>query len=117
MSDPTRPPSKGASEESTKALSRVWPDWFSARRLIDFARRLYSLQSSVARLEEDCKTLRNDIAVLQQQQAAQSQQLEILARFVETAINERIDIKAENAAYRVLASLQRLPKREEPEKP
>ena len=35
----------------------------------------------------------------------------MLIRFVETAINERIDIKAENAVYRILIEKQ-LPKRE-----
>jgi hypothetical protein len=53
--------------------------------------------------------MRVDIAALQREQAVQGKQIEMLANFIQTSINERIDIKAENAAYRALASLRRLP--------
>ena len=94
-----------------------WPDWLSARRFLEFARKFYSLQTSVTRLGQDCQALRKHVATLQQQQAAQTRELALLVRVVETAINERIDIKAENAAYRILAGLQHLPKRDEKEEP
>jgi hypothetical protein len=53
---------------------------------------------------------------LQRNQAVQSRELEILARFVEALIRERVDIKVEHAALHI-HSVVRTPKPGEDEKP
>lgn len=86
-----------------------WPEWLSFRRFARAVRQIWSLNESVAALKRDSQQMRADIAALQREQAAQGKQIEMLAGFVQSAINERIDVRAENAAYRILASLRHLP--------
>jgi hypothetical protein len=101
----------------SKQVGRFFPDWLSFRRFAQAIREIWSLNESVAILKKDNEQFRFDIAVLQREQAAQGKQIEMLIRFIDTSISERIDMKAENAAYRILAGLQGQQKKDEDEKP
>jgi hypothetical protein len=98
---------------SRDPAGRFWPKWFSFRRFGEAIQQLLALNNSVQSLKSDNERIRAEIADLQRIQAAQAKQIELLIRFVQTAINERVDLKAENTVYRVLSGLQRLPKPDE----
>jgi hypothetical protein len=64
---------------------------------------------SAAAPNGDCESLRVEIEALKAEQEAQGRQIDLLIRFVENAISKEAELRAENAAYRILIDLQRRP--------
>jgi hypothetical protein len=90
-----------------------WPEWLTPKRFADFAVKIVRLTKSVDDLTRKNKELEAAVAELQRNQVAQSKEINILVRFVESAIHEGIEVKAENAAYRILSVMQRSQKPED----
>jgi hypothetical protein len=70
---------------------------------LEFARNVYQLEQSVRQLVEDNKELRVPLLRLQEQLSEHNGQLQTLTSFVQSAIGEAVERRAEEAARRLLA--------------
>lgn len=101
------PADPGKPQETGTASGKLWPRWFTFRRLVEFAKDFLILRRTVAALERKSEKHAAEVADLQLQQAVQAKQIDMLVRLVEASVAERIELKAENAAYCIITGMQR----------
>jgi hypothetical protein len=104
---PGNPEENGRIRGGGKSSGKFWPEWFTFRHFVEFAADILRLRRSVAALERKSDELEAAVADLQLQQAVQAKEIDMLVRLVEASITERIELKAENAAYRIIIGMQR----------
>jgi chorismate synthase len=93
-------------EPKGEAKTESWTDRLSVRRIAGFLRNVVTLESSVCQLTTENRDLRSQIAELQRQQDRQGGQVDILAEFVRSSLQDRIDSQVERAVIRALVRLQ-----------
>jgi hypothetical protein len=104
-SDPAEP--SGASSPPGGGGSRggsSWPEWL--KRIAQTANNIISLERAVAQLQLDNVDIKRDIDEIRRTQEVQAKQIEMLSDFIRLALDERVKLIAENAAYRVLIGKQ-----------
>ncbi len=74
----------------------------SLRRIGDFVSNVLQLERNIASLKEDNKRLREELKAIQRQVNEQEGQLKVLLTFVQTALHEQVDSRAERAAVRAV---------------
>jgi len=76
-----------------------FPSW---RRIGDFVANMLQLERSVDSLKEENKRLREELKAIQRQVNEQEGRLKVLLTFVQTALHEQVDSRAERAAVRAV---------------
>lgn len=78
---------------------------FSIRKIGEFLANTLRLERDVTNLKEKVKKLEVQVSAMQRQADEQSGQMKQLGAFVHSALNERIDARAEQAAMHLFKRL------------
>lgn len=96
----------GEDEPNPADEAGFWPKWLTPRRIAEFAGNVWRMEKAVDALKEEQRELRAEVDAFQLQMAVQARQLEVLSTFIQTSLNDRIDMKAENAALKALMTFR-----------
>jgi predicted RNase H-like nuclease (RuvC/YqgF family) len=91
------PAESGGQPDLTKEQKQ---DFLSWRRIGEFVRNILRLERSVEALKKENKELDGRVITLQRQVDEQAGQLKVLLDFVNKALDERVESRAEEAAIR-----------------
>lgn len=89
----------------SKELESEIPSW---RRIGEFVRNVLRLERSVEALKQENAELNQRVGALQRQVDEQAGQLKVLVDFVNNALGERIDSRAEEASIRAFERMASL---------
>lgn len=88
-----------------KELESELPSW---RRIGEFVRNVLRLERSVEALKNENSELNRRVGTLQRQVDDQAGQLKVLVDFVNKALDERVDSRAEEASIRAFERMATL---------
>jgi septal ring factor EnvC (AmiA/AmiB activator) len=103
VTGPNEPESEAPRQPETETDQWKFPTW---RRVGDFVSNVFQLERNIASLKEDNKRLREELKAIQRQTNEQEGQLKVLLNFVQTALNEQVDSRAERAAVERMVSFR-----------
>jgi hypothetical protein len=91
--------------ELPKGSENALPSW---RRVGEFVRNVLRLERSVEALKKENAELDRHVSTLQRQVDDQAGQLKVLVDFVNKALDERVDSRAEEASIRAFERMASL---------
>jgi hypothetical protein len=99
MTEPGKQDQEASRPSAQESDEWKFPSW---RRIGDFVANILQLERSVDTLKEENKQLREELKAIQRQVNEQEGQLKVLLTFVQTALHEQVDSRAERAAVRAV---------------
>jgi hypothetical protein len=99
MSEPGKQDLEAPQPSGQESDEWKFPTW---RRNGDFVANVLQLERSVDTLKEENKRLREELRAIQRQVNEQEGRLKVLMTFMQTALHEQVDSRAERAAVRAV---------------